>query len=81
MEIALPGGYTVDELPAAADIKAPFGEYHSRCKVDGTALLYTRSYQINSLRVPLEQWDELRTFHSRIATDERTNAVLKQTVH
>jgi hypothetical protein len=55
--------------------------YHSRCEVTGTVLRYTRSYQINALRVPVEQWDELLTFHSRIARDERTNAVLKQKAH
>jgi len=81
VEITLPGGYTVDELPVAADISMPFGEYHSRCEVTGTALRYTRSYQINALRVPVEQWAQLLTFHSRIARDERMNAVLKQKAH
>jgi predicted transglutaminase-like cysteine proteinase len=78
VEIALPGGYVTDELPAAADISMPFGEYHSRCEVTGNTLRYTRRYQINALRVPVEQWQALQSFHSRIAVDERMNAVLKQ---
>jgi hypothetical protein len=77
VEIALPGGYVTDELPAAADIM-PFGEYHSRCEVTGNTLRYTRRYQISALRVPLEQWQALQSFHSRIAVEERMSAVLKQ---
>jgi Domain of Unknown Function with PDB structure (DUF3857)/Transglutaminase-like superfamily len=78
VEIALPAGYAVDEIPAPLDLNTSFGEYHSRCEVKGTVLSYTRSYQINALRVPAEQWGEVIAFSRRIAANERKNAVLKQ---
>ena len=80
VEIELPGGYAVDEIPPPVDVSTAFGEYHSHCEVAGTILRYTRRYQINVLRVPAEQWGELRRFTNRIAADERSNAVLKQVV-
>jgi hypothetical protein len=80
VEIELPVGYAVDEVPPPVDLSVSFGEYHSRCEVTGTILRYTRRYQINALSVPAEQWGELRGFTSRITTDERNSAVLKQVV-
>ena len=77
VEISLPAGYAVDEIPTPIDLNASFGAYHSRCEVKGAILSYIRSYEINALRVPADHWDEFLALNSRIAADERTNAVLK----
>lgn len=77
VEIALPQGYQVDELPPAVDADYPFGSYHSKTEVKGGAIVYTRVFEIKQVSVPLEQMDDLKKFYRIIASDERNTAVLK----
>ena len=76
-EIALPPGYEVDDLPAAADVDYPFGSYHAKTVAEGRVLKYTRTYEIKELSVPVSQADDLKKFYRIIASDERNNAVLR----
>jgi Domain of Unknown Function with PDB structure (DUF3857)/Transglutaminase-like superfamily len=77
VEIALPAGYTVDELPPPADLEYSFGTYHSKTEVQGNALVYTRTLEIRQLAVPVDKMDDLKKFYRAIANDERSSAVLK----
>jgi len=76
-EIALPGGYEIDDLPPPADIDYSFASYHSKTEVAGNKLKYTRTLEIKELSVPMEKMDELKKFYRIIAGDERSTAVLK----
>jgi hypothetical protein len=76
-EIELPSGYEVDDLPAPTDIEYSFASYHSKTEVKGNTLLYTRTYEIKELSVPVEKLDQLKTMYRAIAGDERNTAVLK----
>jgi hypothetical protein len=77
-DIALPAGYEVDELPDPVDIKSAFGEYKSRLEMKGKQLQYVRSLEIRQVEVPTDQVEDLRKFFQRVATDERSVAVLKR---
>jgi hypothetical protein len=77
VEIKLPPGYEVDELPLAADAEYSFGSYHSKCEVKDGALVYTRTLELKELSVPVEKLDQLKKFYRIIASDERSTAVLK----
>ncbi|HTZ48913.1 MAG TPA: DUF3857 domain-containing protein [Verrucomicrobiae bacterium] len=81
IEISLPVGYQVDELPPAADVDYAFGSYHSKTELHSNALVYTRTFEIKNVSVPLEQMDELKKFYRIIASDERGTAVLKPAAH
>lgn len=76
-DIILPDGYEVDELPPPVDVEYSFGSYHSKTVVQGNALHYTRTYEINELSLPLSQAEDLKKFYRIIASDERNTAVLK----
>lgn len=76
-EIALPAGYEVDELPPPVDADYGFASYHSKTEVKGNVLLYTRTYEVKELSVPLSKVDDLKMLYRIIATDERNTAVLK----
>ncbi len=76
-EIALPAGYEVDDLPPPVDADYSFASYHSKTEATGTAIRYTRTFEIKELSVPVSKADELKTFYRIIATDERNTAVLK----
>ncbi len=77
VEIKLPPGYEVDELPLAADAEYSFGSYHSKCEVKDGALVYTRTLELKELSVPVDKLDQLKKFYRIIASDERSTAVLK----
>ena len=76
-EITLPAGYTVDELPPPTDVEYSFGSYHSKTELKGNALVYSRTFEIKEISVPLEKMDDLKKFYRLIASDERGTAVLK----
>jgi hypothetical protein len=78
IDIKLPTGYSVDELPPAADVSAPFAEYKSKIEAKDNVLYYSRSYTVKDPLVPLDQMSTLRTFMRGVALDERNTAVLKK---
>ena len=78
IDIQLPPGYKVDELPAPADVTAPFAEYKSKVEAKDNVLYYNRSYTVKDLMVPMDQFGTLRTFMRGVASDERNTAVLKK---
>jgi hypothetical protein len=78
-EIALPGGYEVDELPPPVDAEYGFATYHSKTEASGSVIRYTRTFEIKELSVPVSKAEEVRKFNRIIASDERNMAVLKPT--
>jgi hypothetical protein len=77
-EIALPSGYTVDELPRGVHASYPFAEYKSSVEVKDNVLHYQRTFEIKDVRVPVEKLDELKKFYRQVAADERASVVLKR---
>lgn len=78
IEISLPAGYGVDELPPAVDIDDGFATYHSKTEFSGHTLKYTRTLEIRELSVPAAKAETLKKFYRDIAADERSSAVLKR---
>jgi Domain of Unknown Function with PDB structure (DUF3857)/Transglutaminase-like superfamily len=77
-EITLPPGYVVDDLPPPTDVDYSFASYHSKTQVVGNALVYTRTFVIKELNVPLSKVDDLKKLYRIIASDERNTAVLRR---
>jgi hypothetical protein len=80
-EIALPAGYVVDDLPPPVDADYSFASYHSKTESKGNSIVYSRSFEIKELSVPVGKLDELKTLYRIIASDERNTAVLKPAGH
>ena len=78
VEISLPEGFKVDELPDPAKVTFPFAEYVSKTESGEGVLKYTREYKQTASEVPLEHVDELKKFFSQINLDEKNMAVLKK---
>jgi uncharacterized protein DUF3857/transglutaminase superfamily protein len=79
-EITLPPGFLVDELPAALEVKAPSFSYRSQSEVAKNVLSYRRVYERKEVDFPLSQLEELKKFFRQVSADERSLAVLKQSV-
>ncbi len=78
VEISLPDGYTVDELPDPTKAVFPFAEYTSKAEKDGNILKYSRQYKLETTSVPVEHIEQLRKLFAEINVDERNMAVLKR---
>ena len=78
VEIKLPDGYSVDELPEPAKAIFPFAEYTSKAEKDGNVLKYSREYKMQTTQVPVERIEQLRKLFAQIGTDEKNMAVLKK---
>ena len=78
VEITLPDGFKVDELPDPAKASYGFGEYTSKTEAAGNVLKYTREYKISTTQVPLDRIDQLKKLFSEIVSDEKNMAVLKK---
>lgn len=76
-DFVLPVSYTVDELPPPVAVNCGYISYSSKTILDGNTVHYTRTYQINSVTVPVSELANLRTVLNAIATDERSSIVLK----
>lgn len=78
VEITLPEGYKVDDLPEPAKASVSFAEYHSKVEDGGGVLRYSREYKVNTTLVPVEKIDQLKQMFGTINADERNMAVLKK---
>ena len=81
IEIALPAGYEVDDLPPPVNADYSFASYHSKTEVNGNTLKYTRTFEVKELSVPLAKVEDLKKLYRVIAGDERNTAVLKPVAH
>ncbi len=77
-EIAVPAGYSADELPKPVKLEYSFGTYSSNTAVQGNSLKYTRNYVISEINIPVDRIEELRAFFRKIDEDERSYTVLKR---
>ena len=79
MSIALPPGYEVADLPEPVKADYPFASYTSKVECDGKVLHYTRTLQVKSVIVPVDQLPDLKKFYEEVGQDENASAVLKRT--
>ncbi len=78
VEIALPAGYKVDELPPPVEVDTGVALYRSKTEVAESVLKYVRNYQIKEVLIPTSRLGELKQFFRQVAADEHSSAVLKR---
>jgi hypothetical protein len=78
VQITLPDGFLVDELPEPAKASFAFGDYASKTEKVGNILKYTRQYKMHTTLVPLDKIGDLKKMFSQINLDEKNMAVLKK---
>jgi transglutaminase-like putative cysteine protease len=78
VEISLPEGYSVDELPNSAKGEFSFAQYKSKTEQAGNVLRYSREYKMQATSVPADKFEDLRRLFSQIIVDEKSMAVLKR---
>ncbi len=72
----LPNGFAVDEVPEAVILKTPFGNYSAEYEIKEGSLIFKRKMVTNRMFVPIEKYDEVREFYSKIRSAEQSPVVL-----
>ncbi len=76
--IALPAGYTVDELPTPIKLDLGFASYQSQTTLENNTLHYSRTYTVRELVLPASRYPEVQKLARTINGDEQGSAVLKR---
>jgi hypothetical protein len=78
LDITLPKGYVVDELPPAVDAHCDYASYKSTVEVKDNVMHYVRTYEIKGITVPTDKLPEVRDFFHQVQTAETSSAVLRK---
>jgi hypothetical protein len=76
--IALPPGYTIDEVPAPVKLDVGFATYQSETKVENNTLHYSRTYTVREIVLPANRYPEVQKLERTINADEQGSVVLKR---
>jgi len=72
----LPNGFVVDEMPDAVTLETPFGKYTTRYEAKDNKLIFSRSLITNRTTVPVEKYNSVKDFYSKIMAAEQSPVVL-----
>jgi len=76
VRLKLPAGFDVDEIPDAAEMNQPFGNYAAKFEVKDGHLIFRRTLVLKSSQIPVEQYAAVRSFFQRIHAVEQAPVVL-----
>jgi len=76
IRIKLPEGFEVDELPDALKLDTSFGSYNTSYLVKDGQLVFTRNLTQLSSKIPVAQYQSVRSFFERIRAAEQSPVVL-----
>jgi Domain of Unknown Function with PDB structure (DUF3857)/Transglutaminase-like superfamily len=66
VQILLPEGFKVDELPPAVQIDSPFGKYTAKWESQVGAVVFSRSLELQAQSVPADQYGDLKRFLDKV---------------
>ena len=72
----LPAGFVVDEMPDAVSLDTPFGKYNTNYAAKDGKLVFTRKLVMNRTTVPVEKYNSVKDFYSKILAAEQSPVVL-----
>jgi len=76
VEVTIPEGFEVDELPAPFTVSHALGSFRLECQVKGSRVLFERSLRLGSGVVPPEEYPALLEFMGRVGGAENAMVTL-----
>jgi hypothetical protein len=73
---SLPAGFVVDEMPDPVTIDTPFGNYSAKYEVKDGKLLFSRSMSTKRSTIPVDKYEGVRSFFTKIRDAEQSPVVL-----
>ncbi|HUF04282.1 MAG TPA: DUF3857 domain-containing protein [Aridibacter sp.] len=74
--IALPNGFSVDEVPEAVNLQSDFGSYSTSYMIQEGKLLFERKMTMKNTTVPASAYNSVREFFSKVLEAEQAVVVL-----
>ncbi len=72
----LPAGFIIDEMPDAVTLETSFGKYSTKYESKDGKLIFTRSLTTNRTTVPVDKYNSVKDFYSKIMAAEQSPVVL-----
>jgi hypothetical protein len=76
VQVKLPVGFHIDEMPDAVKLATPFGAYTTHYEVKDGQLHFSRSLSIKGATVPVSEWTKVKHFFDSIKRAEESPVVL-----
>ena len=76
VNVTLPAGFAVDELPNGLQFSTAFGKFSSTYKVDGVNLVFTEDLDVTPSVLPATDYAEVKTFFQHVAGAEQAPLLL-----
>jgi hypothetical protein len=76
LQLKIPDGFVVDEMPEPIDLKTDFGAYRAECSSKEGSLLYRRSLVLHNSVLPPGQYEAIHKFFVSIRDFEQVPVVL-----
>ncbi len=76
IEIKIPKGYTPESIPKDNSLQTKFGKYTSSIKVVDDKIIYYRTMEQSSGRIPAFEYNELVKFYDQVNKADRSKLVL-----
>ncbi len=74
--IAVPAGFSADEVPDAVKLESPYGTYAAQWRVAGGKVEFSQSLELRDVTAPVGEYGKVREFFDRIAGAESAPVVL-----
>jgi hypothetical protein len=72
----LPSGFAVDETPDPVTLETDFGRYTTKYEVQAGKLVFTRTMSMRRMVLPVERYDAVKTFFSKVRDADQSPVVL-----
>ena len=76
VEVDLPLGFTVDEMPAPVNLATPFGRYRADWRVEAGKLFFKRHLELDNAVVPPEDYASVKEFFDEMIAADQAPVVL-----
>jgi len=76
IEVLLPDGFMVDELPEPARMSTPFGSWEASAQMKDGKLVFLRKLQLETSSLPPERHSEVPDFFNEISRAEQAPLML-----
>ena len=76
VEMEIPAGFAVDEMPDSGALESEWGKYKAAFRAEGNKVIVERELELKSAWVPVESFKAARTFFGRIGGTEQSPVVL-----
>ncbi len=77
VQLVLPAGLAVEELPSATSLVSEYGRYASDLAVEGPTVTLRRRVELNAQVVPAADYAKLKKFLSDLGKADRTSLLLR----